>query len=131
MEGKKYFSTGRRKTSVARVRMEPGQGAILINNRSLDEYFGGLITKKVVVRQPLTLTNFSEKYDLTVNVHGGGPTGQAEAIRHGIARTLIIFNPEYRTVLKRAGLLSRDPRKKERKKYGLKGARKRFQYSKR
>jgi len=131
MEGKKYFATGRRKTSIARVRMEPGKGAIVINNRSLDDFFGGLITKKVVVRQPLTLTNFSEKYDLTVNVHGGGPTGQAEAIRHGIARTLIIFNPEYRTVLKRAGLLSRDPRKKERKKYGLKGARKRFQYSKR
>jgi small subunit ribosomal protein S9 len=131
MEGKKYYATGRRKTSVARVRMEPGQGAITINDRSLDEFFGGLITKKVAIRQPLVLTNFNEKYDLKVNVHGGGPTGQAEAIRHGIARTLIIFNPEYRAVLKRAGLLSRDPRKKERKKYGLKGARKRFQYSKR
>lgn len=131
MEAKKYYATGKRKTSVARVRMEPGQGAITINNRSLDEYFGGLITKKVAIRQPLALTNFNEKYDLKVSVHGGGPTGQAEAIRHGIARIMIIFNPEYRAVLKKAGLLSRDPRKKERKKYGLKGARKRFQYSKR
>ena len=113
MEGKKYFATGKRKTSVARVWMEPGEGKISINTRTLEDYFGGLSTKKAAVRQPLELT------------------GQAEAIRHGIARTLISINPEYRSILKKASLLTRDSRKKERKKYGLKGARKRFQYSKR
>ena len=131
MEGKKYFATGKRKTSVARVWMEPGEGKISINTRTLEDYFGGLSTKKAAVRQPLELTDFNDKYDIHVNVHGGGLTGQAEAIRHGIARTLISFNTEYRSILKKASLLTRDSRKKERKKYGLKGARKRFQYSKR
>ena len=131
MEGKKYFATGRRKSSVARVWMEPGSGAIFINSRTIDEYFGGLDMKKAVIHQPLALTDCSDKYNVHVNVHGGGLTGQAEAIRHGISRTLTAINPDFRTVLKKAGLLSRDSREKERKKYGLRGARRRFQYSKR
>jgi len=131
MEGKKHFATGRRKTSVARVWIEPGQGKITINARSLDDYFGGLATKKQTVRQPLELVKFSDKHNIFVNVYGGGPTGQAEAIRHGIARTLILMNPEFRTILKRASLLTRDSRIVERKKYGQPGARKRFQFSKR
>ncbi len=131
MEGKKYFATGKRKTSIARVWMESGDGKILINNRTMDDYFGGVETKKSAVKQPLNLTNFSNDYDIFVNVFGGGLTGQAEAIRHGISKILILINPELRSVLKKNSLLTRDPRKKERKKYGLKGARKRFQYSKR
>ena len=131
MEGKKHFATGRRKTSVARVWIEPGQGNITINARSLDDFFGGLATKKQIVRQPLELVKFGTKHDVFVNVFGGGPTGQAEAIRHGISRTLILINPEYRTILKRASLLTRDSRIVERKKYGQPGARKRFQFSKR
>ncbi len=131
MEGKKHFATGRRKTSVARVWIEPGQGKITINARTLDEYFGGLATKKQIVRQPLELVKFTDKHNVFVNVYGGGPTGQAEAIRHGIARTLILINPEFRTILKRASLLTRDSRIVERKKYGQPGARKRFQFSKR
>lgn len=131
MEGKKHFATGRRKTSVARVWIQPGQGNITINARSLDDYFGGLVTKKQLVRQPLELVKFDTKHDIFVNVYGGGPTGQAEAIRHGISRTLVLLNPEYRTILKRAALLTRDPRIVERKKYGRPGARKRFQFSKR
>lgn len=131
MEGKKYFATGRRKTSVARVWMEPGDGKVVINNRSLDEFFGGLSTKKDMVRQPLELTSLLDKYNVYANVRGGGLTGQAEAIRHGIARSIIIINPELKMILKRASLLTRDPRIVERKKYGQPGARKRFQYSKR
>ncbi len=131
MEGKKYFATGKRKTSIARVWMEPGDGKITINSRTIDAYFGGLNTKKAIVRQPLVLTDSNAAYNVHVNVFGGGPNGQAEAIRHGIAKTLILINPDCRTVLKKASLLTRDPRIKERKKYGLKGARKRFQYSKR
>ncbi len=131
MEGKKYFATGRRKTSIARVWMEPGDGAVTINKRSMDDYFGGLDIKKVVVQQPLELTDNSGKYNVHANVFGGGYTGQAEAIRHAISRTLLSINPELRSILKKAGLLTRDPREKERKKYGLRGARRRYQYSKR
>ena len=131
MEGKKYFATGRRKTSVARVWMEPGDGSIFVNNKKLDDYFGGLINKKMAVKQPLVLADAAGSYNVHVNVQGGGFTGQAEAIRHGIAQTLTKINPDLRPVLKKASLLTRDPRKTERKKYGLKGARKRFQYSKR
>ncbi len=131
MEGKKYFATGRRKTSVARIWMEPGEGKVIINKKTMDAFFGGLDMKKAVVQQPLELTENLGKYNIHANVHGGGFTGQAEAIRHGIARTLTIINPEYRAILKKGGLLTRDSREKERKKYGLKGARRRFQYSKR
>ena len=131
MEGKKHFATGRRKTSVARVWIEPGQGKITINALPIDDYFSGLATKKQIVRQPLELVKFGAKHDVFVNVYGGGLTGQAEAIRHGISRTLILINPEFRTILKRASLLTRDSRIVERKKYGQPGARKRFQFSKR
>ncbi len=131
MEGKKYFATGKRKTSVARVWMEPGSGSIIINKKPMDEYFRGLEIKKKVILQPLELTNFAGKFNVHVNVHGGGIKGQAEAIRHAIARTLLTISPETRPELKEASLLTRDDRKTERKKYGLKGARKRFQYSKR
>jgi small subunit ribosomal protein S9 len=131
MDGKKYFATGRRKCSVARVWMQPGEGKITINNRSIDDYFGGLDIKKVIIRQPLDILNFDEKYDICANVHGGGLTGQAEAIRHGIARMLTQYNTDYTSILKKAKLLTRDSRVKERKKYGLKGARKSYQYSKR
>jgi len=131
MEGKTFFATGRRKTSVARVWMEPGDGSVLINDRSLDDYFGGLGSKKDMIRLPLELTNMINKYNVRVNVMGGGLTGQAEAIRHGIARTLTIINPDLRLILKKASLLTRDPRIVERKKYGQPGARRRFQYSKR
>ena len=131
MEGKKYFATGKRKTAVARVWLEPGEGKITVNNRTIDEYFGGLEQKKTVIRQPLKQTDLNDQYDVFVNVYGGGFTGQAEAIRHGIAKTILLINPELRSVLKKASLLTRDSRIKERQKYGLKGARKRFQYSKR
>ena len=131
MEGKKYFATGRRKSAVARVWMEPGNGTIIINTRSIDEFFGGLEFKKAEVRQPLELCDLADKYNIHVNVQGGGLTGQAQAIRHGIARTLLIIDEELRGTLKEAYLLTRDSRKVERKKYGLKKARKRFQFSKR
>jgi small subunit ribosomal protein S9 len=131
MEEKKYYATGKRKSAVARVWMKPGEGKIIINNRTVDEYFGGLDAKKATIIQPLKLTDLNDQYDIFVNVHGGGLTGQAEAIRHGIAKTVILINPELRLVLKKTSLLTRDPRIKERQKYGLKGARKRFQYSKR
>jgi small subunit ribosomal protein S9 len=125
-----YYGTGRRKHSVARVRLVPGEGRILINKRSLDEYFG-LETLKLIVKQPLNLTETLGKYDVLVNANGGGYTGQAGAIRHGIARALLKVDPEYRGSLKRAGFLTRDPRMKERKKYGLKAARRAPQFSKR
>ena len=111
--------------------MEPGKGKITINNRSLDEYFGNREIKKATVKHPLLLTNLDNEYDVFVNVFGGGLTGHAEAIRHGIAKTLTLINPELRAILKKNQLLTRDPRKKERKKYGLRGARRRYQYSKR
>ena len=130
-ESKPYFyGTGRRKKSGARVRVYPGTGKITINDRDIDDYFG-LETLKLIVRQPLALTETSEKYDVICRVAGGGVTGQAGAIRHGIARALLQSEDEVRPVLKKAGLLTRDPRMKERKKYGLKGARRAPQFSKR
>lgn len=125
-----YFGTGRRKKSIARVRLTPGDGNIIINNREIDNYFG-LETLKVIVRQPLTLTQTLDKFDVIANVHGGGFTGQAGAIRHGISRALLKADDELRSALKKAGFLTRDPRMKERKKYGLKGARRSPQFSKR
>ena len=130
MANVQYCGTGRRKKSVARVRLVPGTGAITINKRNIDEYFG-LETLKVVVRQPLEATGTNGKFDIIVNVQGGGFTGQAGAIRHGIARALLEVDEEYRTALKAEGFLTRDPRMKERKKYGLKAARKAPQFSKR
>ena len=130
-EGKPYFyGTGRRKSSVARVRVYNGTGKITINDRDIEEYFG-LETLKLIVRQPLALTDTAEKFDIVCRVAGGGVTGQAGAIRHGIARALLQFNEELRPELKKAGFLTRDPRMKERKKYGLKGARRAPQFSKR
>ena len=126
----KYYGTGRRKKSIARVYLVPGKGDVTINKRSMDDYFG-LETLKVIVRQPMVATETAEKYDVIVNVHGGGYTGQAGAIRHGIARALLQVDSDYRPVLKRAGYLTRDPRMKERKKYGLKAARRAPQFSKR
>ncbi len=126
----KFYGTGRRKKSIARVYLVPGKGNITINKRTIDEYFG-LETLKVIVRQPLTETETSDKFDVLVNVHGGGYTGQAGAIRHGIARALLQVDGDYRPLLKKAGYLTRDPRMKERKKYGLKAARRAPQFSKR
>jgi len=126
----KYYGTGRRKSSVARVYLVTGTGKITINKRDIDEYLG-LETLKVVVRQPLVATENVDKYDVLVNVKGGGYTGQAGAIRHGIARALLQVDGEYRPTLKAAGFLTRDPRMKERKKYGLKSARRAPQFSKR
>ena len=125
-----YLGTGRRKKSVARVRLLPGTGKITINKRDIDDYFG-METLKMIVRAPLTLTNNVGKYDVLVNVYGGGTTGQAGAIRHGIARALIVAQPELRGAVKKAGYLTRDPRMKERKKYGLHAARRAPQFSKR
>ena len=126
----KFYGTGRRKKSIARVYLVPGTGNITINKRSIDEYFG-LETLKVVVRQPLVATETLDKYDVIVTVKGGGYTGQAGAIRHGVARALLQVDGEFRAVLKKAGFLTRDPRMKERKKYGLKAARRAPQFSKR
>lgn len=125
-----FYGTGRRKESVARVRLVAGDGRIVINGRNIDDYFG-LETLKAIVRQPLVLTNTNDRYDVIVNVNGGGFTGQAGAIRHGIARALLKVDPELRSSLKKAGFLTRDPRMKERKKYGLKAARRAPQFSKR
>ncbi|GLG02627.1 SSU ribosomal protein S9P [Alicyclobacillus sacchari] len=125
-----YMATGRRKTSVARVRLLPGDGNIVVNKRSMDEYFG-LETLKLIVKQPLLLTETLSQYDVYANVYGGGISGQAGAIRHGIARALLKVDPELRPTLKKAGLLTRDARMKERKKYGLKAARRAPQFSKR
>lgn len=125
-----YIGTGRRKQSVARVRLVPGEGRIVINTRDIDEYFG-LDTLKLIVKQPLVLTDTTGKYDVVVLAHGGGTSGQAGAIRHGISRALLKADPELRPALKKAGFLTRDPRMKERKKYGLKAARRAPQFSKR
>lgn len=125
-----HYGTGRRKTAVARTRVYPGTGQITINGRAIEDFFPNR-TLQMIVRQPLVLTNNNGKFDLRINVCGGGMTGQAEAIRHGIARALCVFDPELRGQLKKAGFLTRDARKKERKKYGQRGARARFQYSKR
>ena len=130
MATEKYYGTGRRKSSVARVYVMPGTGNITINKRDIDDYFG-LETLKVIVRQPLALTETEGKFDVIVNVHGGGYTGQAGAIRHGIARALVQADADNRPALKKAGFLTRDSRMKERKKYGLKAARRAPQFSKR
>jgi small subunit ribosomal protein S9 len=125
-----YYGTGRRKSSTARVYLRPGAGQVVINRKPFEQYFPNE-TLRMVIRQPLQLTETTAKFDIVVNVAGGGPAGQAGAIRHGITRALIEFNADLRPPLKQAGLVTRDPRIKERKKYGQKGARKRFQFSKR
>jgi len=125
-----YYGTGRRKTSVARVRLVPGEGNVLVNGRSITEYFGRK-TLELIVKQPLNLTETVGKYDVLIKVAGGGPSGQAGAVRHGISRALLLVDAEYRPSLKKAGFLTRDPREKERRKYGLKKARKASQFSKR
>lgn len=125
-----FYGTGRRKSSAARVRVYPGSGVITINGRDIDDYFG-LETLKLLVRQPMTLTETLGKFDIIATVAGGGVTGQAGAIRHGLSRALLLYNIELRGILKKAGLLTRDPRMKERKKYGLKAARRAPQFSKR
>ena len=125
-----FYGTGRRKKSVARVRIYPGSGSITINNRDIDEYFG-LDTLKLIINQPFGVTGTEGKFDIVANVKGGGMSGQAGAIRHGVARALLTVDENYRTALKKAGFLTRDPRMKERKKYGLKAARRAPQFSKR
>ena len=130
MASSKFYGTGRRKKSIARVYLVPGTGKVTINKKDMDEYFG-LETLKLNVRQPLVLTQTADKYDVLVNVHGGGFTGQAGAIRHGISRALLTVDNDFRPALKKAGFLTRDPRMKERKKYGLKAARRAPQFSKR
>ena len=130
MASTKYYGTGRRKKSIARVYLVPGTGKITINKRDIDEYLG-LETLKLIVRQPLAATETADKFDVIVNVRGGGVSGQAGAIRHGISRALLHADIEYLPVLKKAGFLTRDPRMKERKKYGLKAARRAPQFSKR
>lgn len=127
----RYYATGKRKSAVARCWLIPdGSGRITVNRRSLDEYFGRK-TDTMVLRQPLVLTETNDRFDVMATVRGGGTTGQAGALRHGIAKALLAYNPEFRRVLKKAGFLTRDARKKERKKYGQRGARARYQYSKR
>ncbi|MBK7394557.1 MAG: 30S ribosomal protein S9 [Chloracidobacterium sp.] len=125
-----YYGTGRRKTSTARVYLRPGSGKILVNKRDFNSYFPNEALQ-MIIRQPLTLTETVEQFDILVNVDGGGQAGQAGAVRHGITRALMEFNADLRPALKKAGLVTRDPRQKERKKYGQKGARARFQFSKR
>ncbi len=125
-----FYGTGRRKTSTARVRLVPGTGKIIINNRDFSTYFGRKILK-MIIEQPLVLTETLGKYDVIARVRGGGYSGQAGAIKHGISRALLQVNPDFRPILKKAGFLTRDPRMKERKKYGQRGARARFQFSKR
>ena len=125
-----FYGTGRRKSSVARVRLYPGTGKITINGRDIDDYFG-LETLKLIINQPFGVTNTTAKFDIVANVRGGGISGQAGAIRHGISRALLLADESYRPLLKKAGFLTRDPRMKERKKYGLKAARRASQFSKR
>ena len=125
-----YYGTGRRKTSTARVYLRPGTGEFKVNKKTFEDYFPNQALR-MIIRQPLTLTDTASKFDIVVNVAGGGPAGQAGAVRHGITRALMEFNADLRPALKDAGLVTRDPRAKERKKYGQKGARKRFQFSKR
>jgi len=125
-----YYGTGRRKSATARVYLRPGAGEVRVNHKPFDRYFPNE-TLRMIIRQPLQLTETVNKFDLIINVAGGGPAGQAGAIRHGITRALLEYNADLRPTLKHAGLITRDPRIKERKKYGQKGARKRFQFSKR
>jgi small subunit ribosomal protein S9 len=126
-----YYATGKRKTAIARVRLRAGTGAVHLNDKALDDYFGGHEALKMVTKQPFAITETTEKFDVLAIVTGGGPSAQAGAIRHGISRALCVFNLELRKRLKKAGFLTRDARIKERKKYGQKGARRRFQFSKR
>ncbi|HEY7412777.1 MAG TPA: 30S ribosomal protein S9 [Vicinamibacteria bacterium] len=126
-----FYATGKRKTSVARVRLRPGNGEFTLNHRSMDEYFGGHEALKMLVKQAFAVTETLEKFDVLALLHGGGPAAQAGALRHGISRALCVYDIELRKRLKKAGFLSRDARIKERKKYGQKGARRRFQFSKR
>lgn len=126
-----YYGTGKRKTSVARVRLRPGAGEFNLNDRSMDEYFGGHEALKMLIKQPFAITETNDKFDVVAVLDGGGVASQAGALRHGISRALCLFNAELRKKLKKAGFLSRDSRIKERKKYGQKGARRRFQFSKR
>lgn len=130
MENVSYYGTGRRKSSIARVRLIPGEGKVTINGRAMEDYFG-LKTLELIVRQPLVLTEMNDKYDVVASVKGGGTSGQAGAIRHGITRALMELNSDLRPALKKAGFVTRDPREKERRKYGLKKARKASQFSKR
>jgi small subunit ribosomal protein S9 len=130
MAEQRFYATGKKKTSVARVWVKPGTGTIVVNRRPLDEYFGRA-TSKMIVCQPLELTDNTGKFDVSVNVSGGGPSGQAGAIKHGITKALLAVDPELRAVLKKAGFITRDSRIKERKKYGKKAARASFQFSKR
>ena len=125
-----FYGTGRRKSSVARVRVYPGSGVITVNGKDIDQYFG-LETLKLIINQPFEITGTMGKFDIVANVAGGGLSGQAGAIRHGVSRALLLADDSYRTLLKKAGFLTRDPRMKERKKYGLKGARRAPQFSKR
>ena len=126
-----YYATGKRKTAIARVFIRPGSGEIQLNDKSMDDYFGGHEALKMLAKQPFAVTELVEKFDVRANVHGGGPSAQAGALRHGIAKALCEFDLELRKRLKKAGFLTRDARIKERKKYGQKGARARFQFSKR
>jgi len=126
-----YYGTGKRKTSIARVRLRPGSGGFHLNARALDEYFGGLESLKQIIKQPFAVTETTDRFDVVATLQGGGVAAQAGALRHGISRALVEFNGELRGKLKKAGFLSRDARIKERKKYGQKGARRRFQFSKR
>jgi len=126
-----YYGTGKRKSSIARVHLRPGSGEVRLNERPMDEYFGGIEALKMIVRQPFAVTETAEKFDVVATVDGGGVSSQAGAIRHGISRALCEFDLELRKKLKKAGFLTRDARIKERKKYGQKGARRRFQFSKR
>ena len=125
-----YYATGKRKTSIARVHLRPGTGEVQLNGKSMDEYYGGHEALKMLVKQPFAVTETIEKFDVLANIQGGGPASQAGALRHGISRALCEFNLELRKRLKKAGFLTRDARIKERKKYGQKGARRRFQFSK-
>ena len=126
-----YYATGKRKTAIARVRLRAGTGEVHLNDKALDDYFGGHEALKMIVRQPFAVTETNDKFDVLANLDGGGVAAQAGALRHGIARALVAWNAELRKKLKKAGFLTRDARKKERKKYGQKGARRRFQFSKR
>jgi small subunit ribosomal protein S9 len=126
-----YYGTGKRKTSIARVHLRPGTGEFQLNERALDEFFGGLESLKQIVKQPFAVTETNDRFDVVASLRGGGVSAQAGALRHGISRALVEFNAELRSKLKKAGFLSRDARIKERKKYGQKGARRRFQFSKR
>lgn len=131
MYEQKHYATGKRKTAIARVWMAPGGGKFLVNQKQLEEYFAGMSAQIAAIKRPLEMTEMAGKYDIYANVMGGGISGQADAVRHGVAKALLTIDPASRPVLKKASLLTRDARKKERKKYGQKGARKRFQYSKR